>query len=465
MGYFPFFIDIKGKKGLVIGGGRIAEHKINKLLAYEPELTVVARKVSDNIKSIEGINIIEREFVNSDLDGCSFCIAATDDAKFNAYVAGVCRKYHIFINAVDDKGNCDFLFPSVYKAGDLSIGISTQGASPYVAADIKNRIAQELPADIEDILMYLGSIRDNIKENVDDASVRAAIFKEAARKCMVLGRELDKDELQDVINKVSERIAGKDNTNAETKADGKYSYSKGKVVIAGAGCGAYDLITVRALNAIKKAQVLVYDDLIDNRLMEFCVESCEKIYVGKRNERHSMAQEEINELLLKKAKEGKLVVRLKGGDPYVFGRGGEEMLYLKSNGIETEEIPGVTSAIAVPAMAGIPVTHRDVSRSFSVVIGHTKDMDSLYEEIRNSASMNGTCVYLMGLTHLAQIVEALVSEGKSKNTPAAVITGGFDDTYRIVKGTLADIELKVREAGITSPAVIVTGEAVNIDLK
>lgn len=155
---------------------------------------------------------------------------------------------------------------------------------------------------------------------------------------MVLGRELDKDELQDVINKVSERITGKDNTNAETKADGKYSYSKGKVVIAGAGCGTYDLITVRALNAIKKAQVLVYDDLIDNRLMEFCVESCEKIYVGKRNGRHSMAQEEINELLLKKANEGKLVVRLKGGDPYVFGRGGEEMLYLKSNGIETEEI-------------------------------------------------------------------------------------------------------------------------------
>ena len=140
-----------------------------------------------------------------------------------------------------------------------------------------------------------------------------------------------------------------------------------------------------------------------NRLMEFCVESCEKIYVGKRNGRHSMAQEEINELLLKKANEGKLVVRLKGGDPYVFGRGGEEMLYLKSNGIETEEIPGVTSAIAVPAMAGIPVTHRDVSRSFSVVTGHTKDMDSLYEEIRNSASMNGTCVYLMGLTHLSLI--------------------------------------------------------------
>ena len=149
MGYFPFFIDIKGKKGLIIGGGRIAEHKLKKILAYEPDITVVATKISDSIKSIEGIKLIEREFVNSDLDGCSFCIAATDDKKFNAYVAGVCRKNHIFINVVDDKDNCQFLFPSVYKAGNLSIGISTQGASPYVAADIKNRIVSELPVDIE----------------------------------------------------------------------------------------------------------------------------------------------------------------------------------------------------------------------------------------------------------------------------------------------------------------------------
>ncbi len=455
MGYFPFFIDIKGKKGLIIGGGRIAEHKLRKILAYEPDITVVATRISDSIKSIEGVKFIEREFVNSDLEGCSFCIAATDDKRFNAYVAGVCRKYHIFINVVDDKENCQFLFPSVYKAGNLSIGISTQGASPYVASDIKNRIVSELPLDIENILDYLCLIRENIKEKVEDSSKRADIFKAAARRCMVLGRKLDDEELDEIIASVT-----------ESKKD---EVKKGRVVIAGAGCGAYDLITLRALNAIKAAGVLVYDDLIDERLLEYAAESCEKIYVGKRNERHSTPQQEINEILLAKANEGKLVVRLKGGDPYVFGRGGEEMQYLKAEGIETEEIPGISSAIAVPAMAGIPVTHRNISRSFSVITGHTSDDKEageriLHNDIKNSAAMDGTCVYLMGLTHLKQIAETLIKEGKPEDTPAAVISGMFDGTYKAVRGTLKDIAEKTAKEGIESPAVIVTGDTVNLNI-
>lgn len=455
MGYFPFFIDIKGKKGLIIGGGAIAEHKLRKILAYEPDITVVATRINDSIKSIEGVKIIEREFVNSDLEGCSFCIAATDDKKFNAYVAGVCRKYHIFINVVDDKDNCQFLFPSVYKAGNLSIGISTQGASPYIAADIKNRIVSELPPDIEQILDYLCSIRESIKEKVDDSSKRAAIFKTAARRCMILERKLEDTELDEIIADIQD-----DNTS-----DNRI---KGKVIIAGAGCGAYDLITVRALNAIKAAGALIYDDLIDERLLEYASESCEKIYVGKRNGRHSLPQQEINELLLNKANEGKLVVRLKGGDPYVFGRGAEEVLYLKDHGIETEEIPGISSAIAVPAMAGIPVTHRNMSRSFSVITGHTAsdnvDEQKLHEDIRNSASMNGTCVYLMGLTHLKEIANTLMKEGKSEATPVAVVSGGFDGTYKAVRGTLKDIVEKTAKEGMTAPAVIVTGDTVDIGL-
>lgn len=450
MGYFPFFIDIKDKKGLIIGGGTIAEHKLRKLLPYEPDMTVVARKINDSMKSIEGVTFIEREFVNSDLDGCSFCIAATDDRKFNEYVAGVCHKKHIFINVVDDKDNCQFLFPAVYKAGNLSIGISTQGASPYVASDIKNRIVSELPQDIEQILDYLCSIRESIKEKVEDASKRAAIFKTAARRCMVLGRKLYDDELDEIINTIT-----------DDKTEG---VKKGKVIIAGAGCGAYDLITVRALNAIKSAEVLVYDDLIDDRLLEYVTESCEKIYVGKRNGKHSSMQQEINELLLSKAKEGKIVVRLKGGDPYVFGRGAEEVLYLKSEGIETEEIPGITSAIAVPAMAGIPVTHRNVSRSFSVITGHTADKDVLHEDIRKSAAMDGTCIYLMGLTHLKEIADTLMKEGKTEDTPAAVISGMFDGGYKAVRGTLKDITEKVAEKGIEAPAVIVTGDTVKLNL-
>ena len=290
---------------------------------------------------------------------------------------------------------------------------------------------------------------------MEDSSKRAAIFKASARRCMVLGRKLDDDELDEIIASV------KENKSDEIK--------KGRVVIAGAGCGAYDLITVRALNAVKAAEVIVYDDLIDERLLEYALESCEKIYVGKRNERHSTPQQNINELLLAKANEGKYVVRLKGGDPYVFGRGAEEIQYLKAAGIETEEIPGISSAIAVPAMAGIPVTHRDVSRSFSVITGHTsgdgKDGEkTLHADIRNSAAMDGTCVYLMGFTHLKEIADTLMKEGKSENTPAAVISGGFDGTYKAVKGTLKDIVEKTAKEGIQSPAIIVTGDTVNMDI-
>ena len=163
------------------------------------------------------------------------------------------------------------------------------------------------------------------------------------------------------------------------------------------------------------------------------------------------------------------MVRLKGGDPYVFGRGAEEIQYLKAAGIETEEIPGISSAIAVPAMAGIPVTHRDVSRSFSIITGHTsgdvKDGEkTLHADIRNSAAMDGTCVYLMGLTHLKEIADTLMKEGKSENTPAAVISGGFDGTYKAVRGTLKDIVEKTAKEGIKSPAVIVTGDTVNMNI-
>ena len=415
---------------------------------------MVATKISDSIKSIEGVKFIEREFVNSDLEGCSFCIAATDDKKFNAYVAGVCRKYHILINVVDDKDNCQFLFPSVYKAGNLSIGISTQGASPYIAADIKNRIASELPPDIEQILDYLCSIRENIKAKVEESSKRAAIFKASARRCMVLGRKLDDDELDEIIASV------KENEDDETK--------KGRVVIAGAGCGAYDLITVRALNAVKAAEVIVYDDLIDEHLLEFAPESCELIYAGKRSGRHSKAQEEINELLVEKAIEGRYVVRLKGGDPYVFGRGGEEALALKEHGIPVHEVPGVTSSIGLCGMAGIPVTHRGASRGFHVITGHTADnLPPEIEEIRwkSYAKLDETFVFLMGLKSIDMITEKLMRYGKLSDTPVAVIHGeNTDGTYVKFVGTLSDIAAKVKEVDFPSPAIIVVGEVASLEL-
>lgn len=240
------------------------------------------------------------------------------------------------------------------------------------------------------------------------------------------------------------------------------------VLLVGAGCGCYDLITLKGLRAIRRAQVLVYDDLIDKRLLEHASESCELVYVGKRSGRHSMPQEQINALLIEKARKRSLVVRLKGGDPFVFGRGMEEMTALRKEGISVEYIPGITSCVAIPALAGIPVTHRGISRSFHVITGHTKaGSGELARDIDFGAlvRLGGTLVFLMGLGHLQEIAEQLLRAGKEDTTPAAVVHGNFDSSVDVVQGTLMDIVAKAEEVKIQSPAVIVVGDVVDINIR
>lgn len=232
--------------------------------------------------------------------------------------------------------------------------------------------------------------------------------------------------------------------------------SFGKVYLIGAGCGEYDLITLRGLDRLKQAQTVVYDSLTDRRLLDF-VPDAEKLCVGKRAGRPSETQENINDLLVKKALEGKTVARLKGGDPFVFGRGGEEAIALSEHGIPFEVVPGISSAIAVPELAGIPVTHRSVSRSFHVITGHTKE-DRLPAEMSAYAGLGGTLIFLMGLGHIKNIADSLMKYGKSPQTPAAVISDGATGRQRSVRGTLFNISEKCVENSMGSPAVIVVGE-------
>ncbi|MEE3450796.1 MAG: uroporphyrinogen-III C-methyltransferase [Acutalibacteraceae bacterium] len=240
------------------------------------------------------------------------------------------------------------------------------------------------------------------------------------------------------------------------------SVKYGRVYLVGAGCGDYDLITVRGRSLLEACDTVVYDSLIDDRLLSFVPKECEKICVGKRSGRHSETQENINRILIEKAKEGKIVVRLKGGDPFVFGRGGEEILALQKENIEYSVVPGVTSAVAVPELAGIPVTHRELSRSFHVITGHTKD-DFSPDRFSAYAKLDGTLIFLMGLSHLNDIARDLIKYGKKNNTPAAVISNGASRSQRIVRGTLESIYSDVTSAGLTSPAVIVIGDTVGFD--
>lgn len=487
MGYFPFFVELKGKRGLIVGGGIVAERKVRKLLPYEPELLVVAPKIDDGIwKLSEEIKekrkknedtseliLSERDFETTNLEKMDFVIAATSDETLNARIAKLCEERNILVNVVDDKEKCGFLFPSLIREGKLSIGISTEGASPRVATTFRARLSADIPERMEEILDYLEKIRPFAKMAIEDDKKRAAFLMDLADVCMEKGRPLTETECEILLENyqsktLKEAFADKEALSDKEAQSGKEAcpvrkVSPGKVVLVGAGCLSYEYITLRGMQEIRKAQVLIYDALIDTRLLDFTIENCEKICVGKRSGRHSMKQEEINMLLIEKAKEGAHVVRLKGGDPFVFGRGNEEVDALTEEGIETEVIPGISSCIAVPELAGIPVTERKFSRSFHVMTGHfAGDEESLKDEIHKMAAMDGTCVFLMGYTRLAEIVRELQNGGAAAETPVAVIHGTSDGSSRAAYGTLLIIEKEVQEKQIPMPAVIVVGDTVRL---
>lgn len=448
-------MDIGGQKGLIVGGGKIALHKIQKLLPYGPILTVVAPEISVAMEQItleNDICVIKRSFEKSDLTGIYFVIAASDQANVNAEIGRLCKERGIFVNVVDNKKECSFLFPSLVKAGNLSIGISTEGTSPDVAAELRSRIASMIPADIDAILTYLGNLRPLAKTYIKDDSKRAFFLKDMAKVCMDSNAVFNE---QETMHRLESYIDCEE-------------IGAARVLLVGAGCGSSDLITVRGLRAIRQAQVLVYDDLIDQRLLEHASERCEKIYVGKRSGRHNMPQDQINALLIQKASERGLVVRLKGGDPFVFGRGMEEMLALQKAGIYAEYVPGITSCIAIPAFAGIPVTHRRVSRSFHVITGHMAGQDANNDQkidFMALARLEGTLVFLMGFGQLQQIAEGLICAGKDSSTPTAVIHGNFDASVEMVRGTLANIAQKIVKSMIAMPVVVVIGAVVDMEEK
>lgn len=442
MGYFPFFMDLEGREGLVVGGGAVAARKVQKLLPYGPRLTVAAPELLPEIEALPGLTLLRRAFDSAMLEGKFFVIAATDDREANREIAALCRERGILVNAVDDKEQCTFLFPALVKRGELTAGVSTGGASPSAAAWVRRRVDEAVPEGFGELLDYLASLRPMVRARVPEAR-RAAVFSRLFSVCLEGGFPLEEAALEAVLEGAPRA---------------------GKVYLVGAGCASADLITVRGLRLLERCGAVVYDDLLSPELLDAAPESAERIYVGKRRGRHSMAQEDINALLVSKAREGKTVVRLKGGDPFVFGRGGEEALALQAAGIEWEYVPGVTSAVAVPGAAGIPVTHRGVSRSFHVITARTADApDGLPSHLEDLARLEGTLVFLMGLSRLEEIARRLIEAGLPRSTPAAVIGG--KNAPRAVRGTLGSLAERVREAGLEAPAVIVAGGTAGMNLR
>lgn len=443
MAYFPMFIELQNAPVLVVGGGKVALRKVKKLLPYGADITVVAPKMEKELEEISEVVKIHREFDSSDLLSCpTMVIAATDQKEVNEQIAYRCKEQNIPVNVADDVENCSFLFPSLVKKGKLTAGICTGGSSPTAAIYCKERLQEALPDSMDEILDWLEEKRSELKAEIPTQSTRAGIFRKVFDKCMEKGRPLTEEEWGQIL-------------------DGK---SVGSVALVGAGCGKADLITVKGLRLLQQCDAVVYDDLIDLELLDSVPETAGRIYMGKRSGHHSAPQEEINQTLVALAKQGKKVVRLKGGDPYLFGRGGEEMLALLKEGIPCQEVPGIPSAIGIAAEAGIPVTHRGASRGLHIVTAHTTDTeDGLPEDFDALAQLSGTLVFLMGLRQLPKIVKRLLAAGKSGDTPAAVLSGGNSKNPARVRAKLSKIEAAVEKAGVYSPAIIIIGEVAALD--
>lgn len=444
---YPVMLEVQGRRCLVIGGGSIGEGKVRGLLEAEASVTAVAPLLTAGLEGLARDGLIEavrRDYRPGDLQGAFLAIAATDDRAANARIFHDARAAGVLFNAVDDIEHCDFAAPSTVRRGDLIIAVSTGGKAPALAKRLRRELEQQFPEQYADFLALLSEVRQKaLAERVVD-------FDEWARRW---DAALDKD-LFAAVRRGRPQEARQ--TLWKELTDPGPGPRPGRVAIVGAGPGDPGLMTVRARQELAHADVVVYDRLVDPEL----IGGRESIYVGKTPGAHSPAQEQINSLLIRLAGEGKKVVRLKGGDPFVFGRGAEEAQALAAAGIEHTVVPAPTSAVAALAAAGIPVTDRRFASSVAIVTGHCGGGKPVrWEAIARACD---TIVVLMGIKNLPLIAQGLIGGGLSPDTPAAVVEKATLPEQRVIVAPLSRLAALVQAQGVRSPAVIVVGEVVRL---
>ncbi len=447
--FYPVFLDLRGRRAVVIGGGAVAEQKVHGLVGAGAHVTVVSTDVTPALGALARRNAIEhkrRPYRRGDLKGAWLAIAATDDRGTNGAVWAEAEQLGVPVNAVDDLEHCSFIAPAVHREGDITVAVSTAGKSPALAVRLRQRIARLVGRAEARLCELLGELRPGLAERVPDTPARTALWY----------RIVDSDVIDFVRRGDIEGARGR---MAELVGPHPLSPSPfgrgGTVYPVGAGPGDPGLITAKGLELLRSADVVVYDRLVSPALVAQAPAEAERILRGTD-------QQDVNALLIDRAREGLNVVRLKGGDPFVFGRGAEECEALAAAGVSYEVIPGVSSAIAVPAAAGIPVTHRRVASGFAVVAGH--ECDGRSDLDWEALSRMPTLVVLMGLAALPDVVARLRAQGAPADAPVAVIASGTLPEQRTVVGTLDDIAELVDAAGLEPPATIVIGEVVRVGL-
>lgn len=445
---YPAMLELRGRRCVVIGGGPAAEGKVRGLLDAGGAVTVVAAELEEGLGALAEagtIEVVRRPYAKGDLEGAFLAIAATEEPDVNASVFEEAERRRVLLNAVDDPSHCHFAAPSVLRRGDLVVALSTGGKAPALAKQLRSKLASELSPEYSTLLDVLGEVRQKA------LGVRRVDFAEWARRWE---RAMKHDLL--ALIKAGRVQEAKDLLWAELNAGEDEERGEGFVRIVGAGPGDPSLITVKGKEAVAAADVVVYDRLVNPEL----IAGKEAVYAGKSPGSHSAPQEEINELLIHLAREGKRVVRLKGGDPFVFGRGAEEAEALAAAGIRFEVIPAPSSAVAAPAAAGIPVTDRRHSSSVAVVTGHCGSSGDV--DWRSLARGAETIVILMGMRNIEHIAGELIAGGLSPRTPAAIIENGTLPSQRVLVTDLRSMSVEAQAQGFAAPAVMVVGEVVRL---
>ena len=453
----PIFIKVKNARCLVIGGGDVAFRKVTTLLKAEADVEVIAPELCHELADLRNDGWIKHQkiaFNESHLAGATLVFAATDDEAINVQISNAAKALNIPVNVVDAPALCTFTMPSIVDRSPVVIAVSSNGSAPVLARMIRTKIETMVPASYGRLANLAREFRETVKSKFSTMQSRRIfwekVFQGPIAELVFSGQETAaKAALAEAI--------------ASDKNDAQY----GEVYLVGGGPGDPDLLTFRALRLMQQCDVCVYDKLVSKEVMELVRRDAELIYVGKARDRHTLPQEEINQLLVRLAKDGKRVLRLKGGDPFIFGRGGEEIETLMEHGVPFQVVPGITAANGVSAYAGIPLTHRDYAQSCIFTTGHLKPKSDQTEAVVELdwpalTRLNQTVVIYMGLVGLDQICAKLIAHGLSANTPAAVVQQGTTIRQRVVVGDLSNLALKVNAAELKPPCLIIVGEVVKL---
>ena len=453
---YPVMLELAGRRCMVIGEDAVRDGKVEGLLAGGADrihvLAVGPSGRLDELAQVEGVAVERRRWRPDDLDGTFLCVAASRDPAERSAIAAAARARGVLVNVMDDIANCDWATPAVVRRGELVLAISTGGASPALAKQLRLQLSALFGEEWSEITRVLRSVREETMPALPDFTTRATRWAQALDidEACALVREGRADELADLLRR---RLLGEDPTVDREGEVGEGT--PGTVYLVGAGPGDPDLITVRGANVVRWADVIVYDRLVSPALLTLTPPEAERIYVGKEPGRSAVPQTEIDALLIEHARRGETVVRLKGGDPFVFGRGGEEALACVAAGVPFEIVPGISSAIAAPAYAGIPVTHRGVAQSFAVVTGSTAHGDEV--DLARVATATDTLIVLMAAGKLAATCEELIAAGRGADEPAAIVQWATTPEQRSVVGTLGDLPTLAAAATIGPPATLVVG--------